>query len=929
MTTGTYGIQASYVPANGNFSASSTYLHSGPEAVTIEGASSTTIVGSPSPSTYGQAVSLTASVTGTGAGSPAGTVNFYDTLLSNVIPLNPTPIGLTTNVGSTETATLILTTQENLYLSQLDPNLAEGAHDLIAIYSGTNYANSTSTPTLVQVVFADGTTTTSSVTPGSPQNYGTALSLTATVTNTAAVASVPVGTLTFYDGSTSLGVGTATTTGVNYQVYTLSDSALNAGTHTLTAAFATATSGAHANDYGPSTTSGVPVGYTINKLNTSTAVSVSSASTVFGEAETLSATVTPTAGVTVPLGTVTFRDGSTTGPVLGTAQTTLANSGVATLVYDTLSVTGSPHTIVASFVANTYPVQNYGNSSGTSSPTTVTATKDTTTVTVGVPASQTYGTTVTLSATIVSFYGATPTGTVTFRDGSTTGTVLGTAGVTVNGSGVATTTTTRIDVQNSPHSIFAVYTNTDGNFVGNYNDAIYSATAANTSVSVTSSANPTGQSQLTTFTATVLSAGTTVNEGSVTFSVSSGPDAGFAPSAGTEVGSTNQWTFASSALDLQGTYNIEASYSDAATNFNGSDNSLSLYGQSVATQTTSTSISVVTPTATPVWGEPVTLQAVVTNATLTPVGSLSFMDGIGPVTAIETGSNSTSATFQAVVSSLTTTGLNNLTVHNIYANFTGTGQFGSSSSLPTTTPLQYTKAGTATTVSATPASPTTGTTITFSATVAASGLGEGTPVGTMTFTDLSGPTVLKSGATVSVVGGNDVATFSTAGLSTGLHTIQATFTDTDGFYNNSTSNGTVVVNVAPVAASIAPVTSATSSTLLPQGTDIKGQPAFMKTVTHGQSFNLFVAAFGVNPPSGPIATGYTGVATILLTSESVNGDTLSSSSFSVNLVNGVGTSAALTCVKAGVYLVKVYVPITGAGSISGTGSAFTLQITAL
>jgi autotransporter-associated beta strand protein len=930
LTTGVYSINASYLVST-DFSASTTYLMSGPETVTIEGASSTTIAGSPSPSTYGQSVTLTASVTGAGAGSPAGTVNFYDTLLSNTIPLNPTPISLTTNPGNTETATLVLSTQENLYLSQLDPNLAEGAHDLIATYTGSNYAPSTSTA-LVQVVFADGTSTTIAVTPTSPENYGTTLSFTATVTNTAVVASVPVGTLTFYDGSTSLGVGTATTTTANTQVYTLSDSLLNAGIHTLTAAFATATSGVHANDYGPSTSSGATVGYTINKVNTSTTVSVSSTSTVYGEAETLTATVAASPSGAVPVGTVTFRDGSTTGPVLGTAQSTVSNGGVATLPYNTLSVSGSPHTIVASFVANAFPVQDFNSSSGSSSPTTVTATKDTTTVTVGVPGvSQTYGSTVTLSATIVSFYGATPTGTVTFHDGSTTGPVLGTAGVTLNGSGVATTTTTTIDVQHSPHTIFAVYSNTDGNFLGSSNDALYSATAANTSVSVSASANPTGQSQLTTFTATVTSPGATVNEGSVTFEVSSGPDAGFANTA-KSVNASGQATFATSALDLQGTYYIEAVYSDTATNFNGSNNLSNLFAEVVATQTTATSAVTISPTATPVWGQPVTLTAVVTNATLTPTGTLTFNDGIGPVTATAGASTSTSQTYTAVVSSLTTTGLNNLTVHPLYASFSGTGQFGSSSSL-TTTNLQYSKANTATSVTAnglTAASSTTGSTVTFTATVAASGLGEGTPVGTMTFTDTTGsPVVLKSGATISVVGGQDIATFSTAGLATGLHTIQATFTDTDGDYNNSTTNTAMTLNVAPVAASIAPVTSPTSSTLLPEGTDIQGKPAFMKTVTHGQSFNLYLAAFGTNPASGPIATGYTGVATILLTSESVNGDTLSSNSFSVNMTNGVGTSAALTCVKAGVYLVKVYVPITGAGAISGSGSAFTLQITAL
>ncbi len=89
----------------------------------------------------------------------------------------------------------------------------------------------------------------------------------------------------------------------------------------------------------------------------------------------------------------------------------------------------------------------------------------------------TYGDSVTLTAT-VSGSGGTPTGTVTFKDGTAT---LGTG--TLNGSGQATFTTNKLSAVASPHSLTAVYGG-DSNFNPSTSSAV-SQTVNQKALSVT------------------------------------------------------------------------------------------------------------------------------------------------------------------------------------------------------------------------------------------------------------------------------------------------------------------------------------------------------------------------------------------------------------------------------------------------------------
>jgi protocatechuate 3,4-dioxygenase beta subunit len=143
---------------------------------------------------------------------------------------------------------------------------------------------------------------------------GTAITLTAMVSPSAATGSV-----TFYSGTTALGTAT-----------------ISSGVATLTISFSTAQSAAvtatyaGASAYAASTSSALTITVTASTgtTSTSTALGVSSTSVTVGTSVTLTATVTPSAAT----GSVTFYNGTTS---LGTVA---ISSGIATLTTSFTSV---------------------------------------------------------------------------------------------------------------------------------------------------------------------------------------------------------------------------------------------------------------------------------------------------------------------------------------------------------------------------------------------------------------------------------------------------------------------------------------------------------------------------------------------------------------------------------------------------------------
>ena len=264
-----------------------------------------TVTPSPSASVLGQSVTLNASVTAVppGGGVPTGSLAFFD---------GTTPLGTATlNAGTASISTSAL---------------ALGSHFITAVYTSddTSFLGSTSSPTLELV----GGTMVTLVTSANPSAYGESVNFTATVAAVAAGGSVPTGSVTFMDGTQSLGMRTLSASGVA----SISIANLSGGTHAISAAY-----GGDA-DSAASTSS--VTGQVVTPVSTNTTLHESAGEASFGQSVTFTATVS--AAVGSPTGSVTFMDGST---VLGTIPVNA--SGVATFSSSSLAV-GS-HSLAANF----------------------------------------------------------------------------------------------------------------------------------------------------------------------------------------------------------------------------------------------------------------------------------------------------------------------------------------------------------------------------------------------------------------------------------------------------------------------------------------------------------------------------------------------------------------------------------------------------
>lgn len=265
-------------------------LAAGPSASTT-----TALTSSPNPSTYGQNVTLTATVSPTTA---TGTVTFYH---------GSTSLG--TGTLSNGIATLAVST------------MSEGSHSLTAAYGGDALDLPSTSPAIVQVVNKASTTTTLTSSPN-PSIYRQNVTLTATVSPSTATE-----TVTFYHGTTSLGTGTLAS-----GVATLVLSTLSLGSHSLTATY-----GGDANDTASTSKALIQV-----VQDTTAAILTSSPNpSVSGQKVTLTATVTPSSAS----GTVTFYRGST---VMGTGT---VSAGIA--VYKTTTLPVGTHSLTASYGGDT------------------------------------------------------------------------------------------------------------------------------------------------------------------------------------------------------------------------------------------------------------------------------------------------------------------------------------------------------------------------------------------------------------------------------------------------------------------------------------------------------------------------------------------------------------------------------------------------
>jgi hypothetical protein len=204
LSVGTHSITAVYTPDSTNFTGSSaTALSQTVTKGTLgqNGLANITLVSSPNPSAFSQAVLFTATV----PSGVTGTVQFVD---------GATVLGTGTISGTTATYTT--------------STLAVGTHPMTAVYSGdTNFNSATSAVDNQVVTTVSTSTTTLSVAP-STVRYGDPATLTAVV-----APSFATGTVSFYEGTTLLGTASLDNTGTAV----LPISTLNAGVHTIVAQY--------------------------------------------------------------------------------------------------------------------------------------------------------------------------------------------------------------------------------------------------------------------------------------------------------------------------------------------------------------------------------------------------------------------------------------------------------------------------------------------------------------------------------------------------------------------------------------------------------------------------------------------------------------------------------------------------------------------
>ncbi len=378
-------------------------------------ASTTTLQASPTSASPGQNVTLTATVTSqAGTFTPTGTVTFYN---------GTTSLG-TATLDASGVATFSTTT------------LPAGSDSITASYGGDS-KDSSSVSQAVTVLVAHSTkgTTTSLSASATQLVQGQSVTFTATVAPQSG-SKVPTGTVTFLDGTTSLGTGQLNVSGVA----TFSSTSLGVGTHAISASYS-----GDSKDAG-SASAAVSVTVTAAQivLATTTTLTASGTQLTAGQSVTFTAVVAPQTGSNVPTGTVTFMDGTTT---LGTSSL----NGAGTATFNTTALAAGTQSIVASYGGDSKD----GSSASAAVSVTVTAaqggTLPTTTTLTASGTQLTPGQSVTFTAVVApQSGGSVPTGTVTFLDGSTS---LGTAQLTATGGATLNLASLAVGT----HSISAAY----------------------------------------------------------------------------------------------------------------------------------------------------------------------------------------------------------------------------------------------------------------------------------------------------------------------------------------------------------------------------------------------------------------------------------------------------------------------------------------
>jgi hypothetical protein len=276
--------------------------------------------------------------------SDQGTLSIYAAQRSSdnaitVLVINKTTSAIT---GTIAFANLNLPPSAHAY-TYSGANLTSIVHASDAAFSNANLGYSFPGYSAVLFVVQPVIISTTTTLAASANQITAGKSLTFSVGVTAQSGSAPTGSISLMDGVISLGTAFLTNGTASLPITSLA-----AGTHNITASY-----GGNTMD-GASTSKSVPVQVNVAQLATNTTLNASSATVSSGQTIALSTRVSPSSGSSVPVGTVSFQEGSTS---LGSV--TLA-MGKATLNVSTLNV-GS-HTLTAVYGGDAADLPSTSNS---------------------------------------------------------------------------------------------------------------------------------------------------------------------------------------------------------------------------------------------------------------------------------------------------------------------------------------------------------------------------------------------------------------------------------------------------------------------------------------------------------------------------------------------------------------------------------------
>lgn len=710
---------------------------------------------------------------------------------ASVMPVGSGPAALTAIAGSSGKATALVTANANAASAQPGTE--------ITVLSRLQPEVGTTAPASIAVTLTNGAT---------PATFGAALQFTATVTGTDS-ATQPTGTVTFDDSlapltCTGSGDGTLTQNGTTNSTATCSISTLSVGSHSINATYNAGSDPTYTN-LGPSSN----LTQVIDKATPTIALArtTGSASVGFGTTLVFTATVSGASGVTQPTGTVTFKDGSTTLSCSGASDNTLTQgtaSSTATCTIATLAVMSNSHSITATYAPSGDPNYNAAGPTSAVSQTVTTATPMVSLALTTGNSTAAFGTSLTFTATVTGASGATqPTGSVTFKDGSTALTCSGSSDntLTQNGTTNSAATCTVATLAGGSHSITASYPSGDTNYAaaGPSNTVSETINAAGPSISLT---RTTGSASVTygtslTFKATVTGAsGSTQPTGTVTFQDGATvlTCSGSNDNTLTQNGTTN-----STATCSFNSLGVGTSHSITATYVPGGDPNYSAAGPSagvaqIVTKAAAT-LAVATNPVSPSVDQSVTITATVTtsvNAPVKPAGTVSFTingssSGDCPNTAINTTTGKASCTTSSLVAPADV----------IAASYTDPNYTASDAQASPT----VSKVTAQTSVSSSSGTARVNDSVTFTATVTP-------PTGAGTATLPSGGVTFKQGATtlcssVGLSGSPATATCSHAfGAITSGVTITATYAGDSNFNAGTAGTTTQIVTAGDTVASI-------------------------------------------------------------------------------------------------------------------------------